>query len=160
MTLTEINRIADLMAAAGRRNVPVPISEWRILEMLKIPATEITIDSDFALLDVKKGRKRLAKKMPSGAGVLKADERIPIVIHGFISHQASNDDGVSIEFAVDVEKVVIMPSKSIGKVSAKALAKGKVKPVDKTPAPLAKGKHAKAARIEKGLKANRARVKK
>lgn len=36
---------------------------------------------------------------------------------------------------------------------------GKVKPVDKTPAPLVKGKHAKAARIEKGLKANRERAK-
>ncbi len=29
MTLSEINNLADLLTAAGRRNVPVPIAEWR-----------------------------------------------------------------------------------------------------------------------------------
>lgn len=36
---------------------------------------------------------------------------------------------------------------------------GKFKPKDSTPAPLRKGKALKAARVEKGLKANRARSK-
>lgn len=80
MTIEEINRIADLLTAAGRRNVPVPISEWR-------------------------------------------------------------------EY---------MTSKSIGKVSAKALEKGKVKPVVKQSASQKAAGHKKAARIVKGLKENRA----
>lgn len=36
MTLSEINNIADLLTAAGRRNVPVPISEWREFMATKI----------------------------------------------------------------------------------------------------------------------------
>jgi hypothetical protein len=36
MTLSEINNIADLLTAAGRRNVPVPISEWREYMATKI----------------------------------------------------------------------------------------------------------------------------
>lgn len=51
-----------------------------------------------------------------------------------------------------VEKLM---ATAIGKVEKKALEKGKIKPVDKTPKPLRKGKKAKAERIEKALKANR-----
>ena len=29
MTLADIDRIADLIEASGRKNVPVPLSEWR-----------------------------------------------------------------------------------------------------------------------------------
>lgn len=46
----------------------------------------------------------------------------------------------------------------IGKATVKA---GKLKPVDRTPLTIAKNKVAKADRIEKGLRANRAgRIKK
>ena len=123
--------------------------------MLKVPATEMTISSDFAILDVKRGRKKLAKKMPPGSDSLPDDQRIPVTIHGFISHRHSGDDGVSIEFGVDVEKVIIMPSKSIGKVSAKALADGKVRPIVKQSASRKAAGAKKAARVVKGLKANR-----
>lgn len=58
------------------------------------------LQSDFALLDVKRGRARLAKEIKSGP-------RIPVVIHGWIDHQWGDDDGTSIEFAVDVTKVEV-----------------------------------------------------
>ena len=69
--------------------------------MTKIPK----IKSTFALLDVTTGRKALAKLMPPGSRGLPKDERIPITITGFISHQWGRDDGVSIEFGVDVTSV-------------------------------------------------------
>lgn len=50
-----------------------------------------------------------------------------------------------------------MTTKSIGRVDKAALAKGKVKPADSTPAPMRGAKARKAARIEKGLRANRAK---
>lgn len=169
MTRAEIDRIADLLAAAGRRNVPVPISIWKEMEMLKIPATELTIDSDFAILDVKKGRKKLAKKMPQGAGMLAGDERIPITIHGYITHQTGSDDGVSIEFGVDVEKVVIerdlrsvlskeakVVATRIGKATVKD---GKLKPVVKQSVSRKIAAKKKADRTVKGLQKNRASAK-
>jgi len=58
------------------------------------------IKSDFALLDVKLGRRALAdefKKQPR--------LRIPVTITGFITGVSSRDDGESIEFTVDVENV-------------------------------------------------------
>jgi len=166
MTLAEINNIADLFAKAGTR-IPVCPHEWRELQMLKVPATELTIDSDFALLDVKKGRHKLAKKMPPGSGYLPDDERIPIAIYGYISHQHGSDDGTSIEFGVAVERVVIerdlkailtkeskvVATKSIGKATVKD---GKLKPVVKQSASQKAAGHKKAARVVKGLKANRA----
>lgn len=33
MTREDIDRIADLLAAAGRRNVPVPISIWKEMQL-------------------------------------------------------------------------------------------------------------------------------
>ena len=51
-----------------------------------------------------------------------------------------------------------MMATRIGAVDKKALAKGKIKPVDKTPKPLRGAKHRKAARIEKGLRANRSKA--
>lgn len=139
--------------------------------MLKIPATELTIDSDFAILDVKKGRKKLAKKVQSGhaAGILTGDERIPITIYGYISHQTGSDDGVSIEFGVDVEKVVIerdlrsvlskeakVVATRIGKATVKD---GKVKPVVKQSVSRKIAAKKKADRTVKGLQKNRASAK-
>ncbi len=66
------------------------------------------LTSKFALLDVTQGRKQLAKRMPPGSQRLPRDKRIPITIHGFISHQHGNDDGTSIEFGVDVSYVTVL----------------------------------------------------
>ena len=57
------------------------------------------IDSDFAILDVKRGRVDLAKRINRG------DNRIPVTIRGYITNQHGNDDGTSIEFTVDVTDV-------------------------------------------------------
>lgn len=65
------------------------------------------LQSTFALLDVMRGRKKLDKLMPPGSQSLPKDKRIPVVIRGFISHRHGSDDGVSIEFGVDVTKVEI-----------------------------------------------------
>lgn len=65
------------------------------------------LHSDFAILDVKHGRKGLAKKMPHGSNRLPDDKRIPVVIRGYISHRWGGDDGVSIEFGVDVTSVEV-----------------------------------------------------
>jgi hypothetical protein len=64
------------------------------------------LQSDFALLDVKRGRKALAKLMPNGSN--KTDYVIPVVIKGYISHRHGNDDGISIEFGVEVTSVEIV----------------------------------------------------
>ena len=56
------------------------------------------IKCEFAVLDVTRGRRALEKRML-------ASERIPVNIRGFISHVHGNDDGVSIEFGVDVVSV-------------------------------------------------------
>lgn len=57
------------------------------------------IDSTYALLDVKKGRRKLAGRVER----LKEGEGIPVVIHGRIVSRWGNDDGTSIEFQVDVD---------------------------------------------------------
>lgn len=85
MTRAEIEQTIALFTAAGRRNIPVPISEWR-------------------------------------------------------------------EYA--------MATKSIGKVDQKALAKGKIKPVDKAPVNVKAGRKPKADRQEAGLRANAAKARK
>lgn len=65
------------------------------------------LQSDFALLDVKHGRKGLAKMMPPGSQSLPKEKRIPVVIRGYISHRHGADDGTSIEFGVDVTSVEV-----------------------------------------------------
>lgn len=57
-----------------------------------------TLNSDSAILDVTKGRKALLKRLNDGP--------IPVVITGYIVRQWGNDDGTSIEFAVDVTSVI------------------------------------------------------
>ena len=63
------------------------------------------VSSDFAIVDIKRGRKKLSKMMPRGSNHLPKSERIPVLIEGWISHQHSGDDGTSIEFGVDVKRV-------------------------------------------------------
>ena len=66
------------------------------------------LKSRFALLDVEHGRKQLERRMPPGSQSLPDDKRIPIVIHGWISHRHGADDGTSIEFGVDVDRVDVI----------------------------------------------------
>lgn len=56
--------------------------------------------SDFAILDVKKGRRALLKRIEAG-------ETIPITIMATIECVHSRDDGVSIEFGLHVDRVEI-----------------------------------------------------
>lgn len=65
------------------------------------------LQSRFALLDVQRGRKALDRLMPPGSQSLPKDRRIPVVIRGFISHRHGSDDGVSMEFGVDVTTVEV-----------------------------------------------------
>jgi hypothetical protein len=54
------------------------------------------ISSEFALIDVKKGRKALAKVVAKGY-------RVPFTISGYVQPGPNGrDDGVSIEFCADV----------------------------------------------------------
>lgn len=58
--------------------------------------------SNWALLDIKLGRRKLEKAVRKG-------ERLPIVIRGFIA-QTGNDDGTSTEFTIDVTGVDVTVS--------------------------------------------------
>lgn len=58
------------------------------------------IDSGFCYLDVKCGRVKLAKRIIAG------EKRIPVTIRGHIIDIASQDDGTSIEFTVEVSDAV------------------------------------------------------
>jgi len=58
------------------------------------------INSDFAILDVKRGRVELARRVNKG------ETRIPVTIRGYITDVNSRDDGTSIEFAIDVTEAV------------------------------------------------------
>lgn len=86
--------------------------------MSKTP-TLPAITSTFALLDVQKGRAPLAKVV--GAGY-----KIPVTMTGYIQNGASGvggDDGVSREFSVDIESVVMgepifVPADKIGRAWA------------------------------------------
>lgn len=57
------------------------------------------IASEFAMIDVKKGRRELARAVRDG------QVRIPVTLVGFITGPYGQDDGMSIEFEVDVKKV-------------------------------------------------------
>jgi hypothetical protein len=68
------------------------------------------IKSGHAFIDVTVGRKALekhfAKRPPLGP--CPTEMRIPVVIHGYLDHQSSSDDGESAEFAVTVDRVEIV----------------------------------------------------
>lgn len=57
------------------------------------------INSDFAILDIKRGRVGFAKRVMAG-------ERIPVTIRGYIDAVHSQDDGTSIEFSIEVTSAV------------------------------------------------------
>lgn len=67
------------------------------------------ITSGFAILDVKKNRKRLEKKV-LGLGNPRCGANIngiPVLVTGFIVHAFGKDDGESQEFEVDVRSVTV-----------------------------------------------------
>lgn len=63
--------------------------------------------SDFAVLDVKAGRKVLAKRFRNRPrlGECPPKMRVPITIKGYIDGIHSGDDGMSQEFSVVVQSV-------------------------------------------------------
>jgi hypothetical protein len=56
--------------------------------------------SDFALLDVKAGRRQLAKRIARG-------EKVLVFVEMVIDSQFDHDDGTSIEFSCDVKSMKI-----------------------------------------------------
>ncbi len=67
-------------------------------------------------------------------------------------------DRPTVHLPIDVVERLMATGHKI-KVGGASLKDGKIKTVDKTPGPLRKNKSAKAARIEKGLRANAAKRK-
>lgn len=70
------------------------------------------IQSRFAILDVKRGRKQLRKYFEDRghsyrSPVINSDERIPVVIYGVIDGPWGRDDGESQEFEIEVDRVEI-----------------------------------------------------
>lgn len=67
------------------------------------------LTSDFALLDVKKGRRPLARHFRDRPRMGECPEalRVPVVIHGYIEGVWGGDDGESREFSVVVEKLEV-----------------------------------------------------
>lgn len=74
----------------------------------KKPKFPHRIKSNMAILDVKSGRHSLSKYLSdpdrSVAGV-------PVFIHGEIVEQFSADDGESVEFVVNIDRVIIRSGK-------------------------------------------------
>lgn len=60
------------------------------------------LHSDFAILDVKHGRRQLDKLCVNNHDLA---EKIPVVIYGFITGRQGSDDGISQEFTIQVSKV-------------------------------------------------------
>lgn len=73
------------------------------------------ITSDFAILDVKKGRHTLfryfnecgVKTNPSGIGVIPKAKPVPVIITGYIVDVWGHDDGISREFQIQVTDVEV-----------------------------------------------------
>ncbi len=63
------------------------------------------LQSHFAILDVKHGRKKLLKQLEKAAGL-----GIPVIITGFIAGPHGIDDGESQEFSIAVVQVELMSS--------------------------------------------------
>ena len=67
------------------------------------------LQSDFALLDVKKGRHKLYRLLgntPSGPKP-NEDKKVRVTITGYIVGAWDRDDGTSREFQVDVDSVEV-----------------------------------------------------
>lgn len=64
------------------------------------------LHSDFAILDLKHGRRQLDKMIDRHGRNHDLADPIPVKIHGYITGRHGSDDGVSQEFTVQVERVV------------------------------------------------------
>lgn len=68
--------------------------------------TEISVTSDFAILDIKSGRAKVSKALGGNwEENIPSHHKIPVTIKGYIVAQYSGDDGVSREFKIDVSTV-------------------------------------------------------
>lgn len=65
------------------------------------------LHSEYALLDVKHGRRQLDKAIDRGGKGHDLPERIPVTIRGWITHRHGYDDGESQEFGVEVSSVEV-----------------------------------------------------
>jgi hypothetical protein len=63
------------------------------------------LQADFALLDVRHGRRQLDTLIDKSGNGHDLPERIPVIIHGWITARWGADDGTSQEFSVEVSKV-------------------------------------------------------
>ena len=58
----------------------------------------IKLQSDFALIDIRRGRKKLLNHVKKGG-------KCYVVVRGFIDSEHGNDDGTSREFNMEVEEI-------------------------------------------------------
>lgn len=67
MTLADINRIAALIEASGRKNVPVSLSEWREMMVAKVKGkvTEKAGKKTFAPADTRSVSKKIGDRKKS-----------------------------------------------------------------------------------------------
>lgn len=143
MKVSDINRIADLFASVGSK-IPVCPHEWRELQM-----------------DAKR-KKTPGQKLIDGLTHAVAYARIDALWRRTKKKQGGETttydwgyrDGLMAARELFGTEVTVS-TKSIGKVDKKALAKGKIKPVEKGSVSAKIGRKAKADRTVKGLKANR-----
>ena len=63
------------------------------------------IESDFAILDVKRGRSKLDKLCNTGHGM---NPPLEVLIRGKITGRWGQSDGISQEFQVEVESVEVV----------------------------------------------------
>lgn len=63
------------------------------------------VTSNFAIVDIKKGRKKLYDSLPENPRLGEPVTGIPVVITGYIVGTWGRDDGVSREFEIQVDSV-------------------------------------------------------
>jgi hypothetical protein len=68
------------------------------------------LQSDFALLDIRRGRKQLDKLIDKAGEGHDFATPIPVTIHGVITGRHGYDDGESQEFTVSVKSVEVKSS--------------------------------------------------
>lgn len=64
------------------------------------------LQSDFAILDVRRGRKKLSKHLDNNGG------HVPVTIVGWVTGVWGSDDGTSQEFSVVVHYVDVAEERS------------------------------------------------
>lgn len=70
--------------------------------------TKIKMGSDWGMIDVREGRHELADHFKNNAprlGPCPPEVRVPVFIRGYITGDIGDDDGISIEFGMDIERI-------------------------------------------------------